>query len=123
MEGTGGGGESAREIFEMGARSGQRNTWVHVREECKRSRLRVKAGKRAAKFEDRMGERKECRILSEKEREREKILQEERVCQRRSRKNESRRKTDECGAEREGQRHGQAREKGDNQRIQVQQGV
>jgi hypothetical protein len=71
MEGTEGGGESAREIFEMGARSGQRNTWVHVREECKRSRLRVKAGKRAAKFEDRMGERKECRILSEKERERE----------------------------------------------------
>jgi hypothetical protein len=70
-EQAGGGGESAREIFEMGARSGQRNTWVHVREECKRSRLRVKAGKRAAKFEDRMGERKECRILSEKERERE----------------------------------------------------
>jgi hypothetical protein len=30
-----------------------------VREECKRSRLRVKAGKRAAKFEDRMGEREE----------------------------------------------------------------
>jgi hypothetical protein len=29
MEGTGGGGESTREIFEMGARSGQRNTRVH----------------------------------------------------------------------------------------------
>jgi hypothetical protein len=29
MEGTGGGGESAREIFEMGARRGQRNTGVH----------------------------------------------------------------------------------------------
>jgi hypothetical protein len=28
-----------------------------VREECKRSKLRVKAGKRAAKFEDRMGGR------------------------------------------------------------------
>jgi hypothetical protein len=31
-----------------------------VRAECKRSRLRVKAGKRAAKFEDRMGGREEC---------------------------------------------------------------
>jgi hypothetical protein len=30
---------------------------------------------------------------------------------------------DERGDEREGQRHGQAREKGENQRIQVQQGV
>jgi hypothetical protein len=37
-----------------------------VREECKRSKLRVKAGKRAAKFEDRMGGREECRILTEK---------------------------------------------------------
>jgi hypothetical protein len=36
-----------------------------VREECKRSKLRVKAGKRAAKFEDRMGGREECRILTE----------------------------------------------------------
>jgi hypothetical protein len=34
MEGTGGGGKSAREIFEMGAKSGQRNT--RVREESKR---------------------------------------------------------------------------------------
>jgi hypothetical protein len=75
MEGTGGGGESAREIFEMGARSGQRNTWVHSEgrvEECKRSKLRVKAGKRAAKFEDRMGGREECRILTECYREKKK---------------------------------------------------
>jgi hypothetical protein len=35
-----------------------------VREECKRSKLRVKAGKRAAKFEDTMGGREECRILT-----------------------------------------------------------
>jgi hypothetical protein len=35
------------------------------REECRRSKLRVKAGKKVAKFEDRMGEREECRILSE----------------------------------------------------------
>jgi hypothetical protein len=38
-----------------------------VREECKRSKLRVKAGKRAAKFEDRMG-----RILTEWYREKKK---------------------------------------------------
>jgi hypothetical protein len=75
MEGTGGGGESAREIFEMGAGSGQRNTWVHSEErveECKRSKLRVKAGKRAAKFEDRIGGREECRILTECYREKKK---------------------------------------------------
>jgi hypothetical protein len=29
MEGTEGGGESAREIFEMGVKSGQRNTSAH----------------------------------------------------------------------------------------------
>jgi hypothetical protein len=43
-----------------------------VREECKRRKLRVKAGKKAAKFEDRMGEREECRILSEYYREKKK---------------------------------------------------
>jgi hypothetical protein len=43
-----------------------------VREECKRSKLRVKAGKRAAKFEDRMGGREECRILTECYREKKK---------------------------------------------------
>jgi hypothetical protein len=31
-----------------------------VRKECKRNRLRVKAGKRAAKFEDKMDGREEC---------------------------------------------------------------
>jgi hypothetical protein len=34
-----------------------------------------------------------------------------------------RRKMDVCGAEREGQRYGQAIEKGENQRSEVQQGV
>jgi hypothetical protein len=43
-----------------------------VREECKRNKLRVKAGKRAAKFEDRMGGRDECRILTECYREKKK---------------------------------------------------
>jgi hypothetical protein len=36
-----------------------------VREECKKNRMRVKAGKRTAKFEDRMDGREECRILTE----------------------------------------------------------
>jgi hypothetical protein len=36
------------------------------------SKLRVKAGKRAAKFEDRMGRREECRILTECYREKKK---------------------------------------------------
>jgi hypothetical protein len=36
-----------------------------VREEYKGNRLRVKTGKRAAKFEDKMDEKEECRILME----------------------------------------------------------
>jgi hypothetical protein len=40
-----------------------------VREECKRNRLRVKAGKRAAKFEDKMSGREEYRVLMERWRE------------------------------------------------------
>ncbi|KAH0812641.1 hypothetical protein GEV33_010151 [Tenebrio molitor] len=43
-----------------------------VREECKRNRLRVNAGKRAAKFEDKMDGREECRILTEYSREKKK---------------------------------------------------
>jgi hypothetical protein len=65
----------------MGARSGQRNT----REECKRSKLRVKAGKRAAKFEDRMDGREECRILPECYREKKKsadVKERENYCRR-----------------------------------------
>jgi hypothetical protein len=56
-----------------------------VREECKRSKLRVKAGKRAAKFEDRMGGREEYRILSECYRENKKNADEkerEKYCRR-----------------------------------------
>jgi hypothetical protein len=36
-----------------------------VREECKRNRLRMKGGKRAAKFEDKMDGREKCSILTE----------------------------------------------------------
>jgi hypothetical protein len=36
-----------------------------VKEEYKRNKLRVKAGKRAAKFEDKIDGREECRTLTE----------------------------------------------------------
>jgi hypothetical protein len=55
MEGTGRNRERAGKIF------GQRN----VKEECKRNRLRVTARKRAAKFDDRIDGKEECRILTE----------------------------------------------------------
>jgi hypothetical protein len=52
---------------------------------CKRNRLRVKAGKRVAKFEDKVDGREECRTLTECWREKEKKNTEkerkERVCQ------------------------------------------
>jgi hypothetical protein len=66
----------------MGARSGQRNAKLHVREECKRNRVKVK---RAAKFEDKTDEGKSaeyCRNAGEKRkrtprrREREILLEE-----------------------------------------------
>jgi hypothetical protein len=56
--------ETARKIFEMGARSGQRNARLHS-EGSKRNRLRVKAGKREAKFEDKMDGKKGRTILTE----------------------------------------------------------
>jgi hypothetical protein len=40
--------------------------YIIVREECKRNKLRVKAGRRVAKFEDKMNGREECRILTER---------------------------------------------------------
>jgi hypothetical protein len=45
-----------------------------VTEECTRNRLRVKAGKRTAKFEDKMDGREECRILTKCWREKKKTL-------------------------------------------------
>jgi hypothetical protein len=60
-----------------------------VRKECKRSRLRVKAVKRAAKFEEKMDGREECKILTECWREKkiktlrrrkERKLPEKRIC-------------------------------------------
>jgi hypothetical protein len=45
-----------------------------VREECGRNRLRVKAEERAAKFEDKINRREECRILTECWREKKKNM-------------------------------------------------
>jgi hypothetical protein len=45
MEGTGGGGESAREIFEMGAKSGQRNTRVHSERRVEEEKAESESGK------------------------------------------------------------------------------
>jgi hypothetical protein len=51
-----------------------------VREECKRNRLKVKAGKRAAKFEYKMAGREDCRRTRKKNTEIE-ILSEKRIYQ------------------------------------------
>jgi hypothetical protein len=117
--------ERVQEKYLRGVQGMDRETSGYlVREECKRNRLRVKGGKRAAKFENKMDGREECRILTEclkgkkktrRKRERE-ILSEKRVRQWRSGKIKSKRKMDECRAEWKGQRHRQARKKGKNQR-------
>jgi hypothetical protein len=62
MKGTRRGRESGRKIFERGE---QRKARLHREEECKRNRLTVKAGKKVAKFEDKMDRREECKILKE----------------------------------------------------------
>jgi hypothetical protein len=49
MEGTGGGGESAREIFEMDARSGQRNTRVHSEGRLQKEHAESESGKESGK--------------------------------------------------------------------------
>jgi hypothetical protein len=72
-----------------------------VKEECKRNRLRVKAGKRAAKFEDKMDGREECRILRECWREKKKNAEkkEREEYHQRSGKIKSKRKMEECRAD------------------------
>jgi hypothetical protein len=64
MNGTRGGERMQEKYLRRVLRFDREIPGYIVREECKRSRLRVKAAKRAAKFEDRMGGREECRILS-----------------------------------------------------------
>jgi hypothetical protein len=79
------GGRKMQEKYLRGARSGQRTLGYIVREECKRNRLKVKEGKRGAKFEDKVDGREECRKLTEcwreKKKNERKIVPEEQVCQ------------------------------------------
>jgi chemotaxis receptor (MCP) glutamine deamidase CheD len=65
MEGTRRGRERVKKIFGRGAKSAQRNAKLHSGGRVLRNRLRVKSGKRAAKFKDKMDSREECRILTE----------------------------------------------------------
>jgi hypothetical protein len=53
-----------------------------VREECKRSKLRVKAGKRAAKFEDRMGGREESECYNREKKKSADVKERENYCRR-----------------------------------------
>jgi hypothetical protein len=87
MEGTEKGRESARKIFERSAGSRLRNARLH-------SKRKVKAGKRAAKIEDKMDGREECRILTECWKERKKAGMPVKKW-----KVESKRKIDECKTE------------------------
>jgi hypothetical protein len=91
-----------------------------VREECKRNRQRVKAGK-SLKAKWMEGTLTECWREKKKHGEegQREIQPEKRVCQWRSGRIKSKRKMDECRAEWKGQRHKQARKKGANQRIQI----
>jgi hypothetical protein len=63
LERARGGRESARKIFEMLGVDRETAGYI-VRAECKRNMLRVKAGKRVAKLEDKMDRKEECRILT-----------------------------------------------------------
>jgi hypothetical protein len=51
----GGGGEGAREIFEMGARSGQRNTRVHSEGRVQEEQAESKSGKESGKVRGQNG--------------------------------------------------------------------
>jgi hypothetical protein len=98
--------------------------YIVVREECK-ERLRVKAEKRAGKFEDKMDGREECRILMECWREKKKNMEKkerEKYYQRNGEEVERLRAKGRWMNVKLRQRH-KARKKGENQRIQIQQGV
>jgi hypothetical protein len=55
VERTGGGGESAREISEMGARSGQRNTRVHSEGRVQEEQTESESGKESGKVRGQNG--------------------------------------------------------------------
>ncbi|KAH0814114.1 hypothetical protein GEV33_008676 [Tenebrio molitor] len=52
-------------VWGIGEKVGRETPDYIVKEECKRSRLREKAGKRVGKFEDKLDGREDCRILME----------------------------------------------------------
>jgi hypothetical protein len=71
--------EKMQEKYLRGVLGVDRETLCYiVREECKRNRLKVKEGKRGAKFEDKMDGKEEKKHGQEGERE---IISEKRVCQ------------------------------------------
>jgi hypothetical protein len=65
MEGTGRDGRVQEKYLRWVLGVDRETQGYIVREECKRSRLRVTSGKRGANFEDKMCGREECRILTE----------------------------------------------------------
>jgi hypothetical protein len=95
MEGRRRGRESAKKYL----RGVDRET--PMKEEYKRNRLRVKAGKRAAKFEDKMDGREEYRILTECWREKKKNTEKKEIekYHQRNGKIKSKRKIGECRAD------------------------
>jgi hypothetical protein len=114
MEETRGGRERVQEKYLRGVLGVDREMPGYIlRKECKRNRLRVKASGKVSRQNDR---REEGRILTECWKEKKKNTG-KRVCQWRSKKIESKRKMDECGAEWKGH----ARQESENQRIKVQQ--
>jgi hypothetical protein len=71
--------EKVQEKYLKGVLGVDRETSRYIQgEQCKRNRLRVKAGKTEAKIEDKMGGREECRILTECWREKKKNTEKER---------------------------------------------
>jgi hypothetical protein len=108
MAGTRGGRESARRILRWVLGVNREAPDHIVREKCKKKRLRVKVGKRAAKFENKMDGREE--ILTECWREKKKNKEEKMIenyyqrigCA--SEEVERKRKMDECNGQRESAR-------------------
>jgi hypothetical protein len=97
MEGTRGGRESARKIFEMLGVDRETPGYI-MKKECKRSRLKVKAEKRAAKLEDTTAGRKKCNLLTECWREKKKNAEEKEREKYHQRNGYASEEVDECEA-------------------------
>jgi hypothetical protein len=96
-----------------------------VKEECKRNRMRVKAGKRVVQFEDKVDGREECRMLTECWREKQKNTEKKKRKRYYQRNGYASEEVERLRAEGRWMNVGdrQARKKGKDQRIQIQQGV